>query len=255
MATIPPVREQHLGRLAARTSLSPQLLLLGYHRAARRGPGCVRGLQLPPWLRDEASAQQPPPPLLLPPRPGPPALLLPRHLETLQEEVPGVLVQLQVPPVEPQDPALGLVGDVDAGGARAVELREGRDELQVEGALEQILGLTLVLSQPEKGHAAQVALGALHEQCPALVLVHGGDVVAAHQAEIGQHAGLPVVGQVVGAVHELLQGATRPVVSRVAARQLGQCRRASVAHVQGGPPRGAALHVTPLAQVARYWVS
>lgn len=61
---------------------------------------------------------------------------------------------------------------------------------------------------------------------------------------------LSVVGQVIGTVHELLQGAPRPVGPLVAGGQLLRRRGSSVAHVQGGFPRGPPLHVPPLAEVA-----
>lgn len=65
---------------------------------------------------------------------------------------------------------------------------------------------------------------------------------------------LSVVGQVVGTVHELLQGASRPIGALVARRQLLGRGSSSVAHVQGGFPRRAALNVPPLAEVSRHWV-
>lgn len=65
---------------------------------------------------------------------------------------------------------------------------------------------------------------------------------------------LSVVGQVVGTVHELLQGASRPIGALVARRQLLGRGSSSVAHVQGGFPRGATLNVPPLAEVSRHWV-
>lgn len=65
---------------------------------------------------------------------------------------------------------------------------------------------------------------------------------------------LSVIGQVVGTVHELLQGAPRPVGPLVAGGQLLGRWGSSIAHVQGGFPRGAPLHVPPLAEVARHGV-
>lgn len=65
---------------------------------------------------------------------------------------------------------------------------------------------------------------------------------------------LSVVGQVVGTVHELLQGAPRPVGALVAGGQLLGRRGPSIAHVQGGFPRGPSLHVPPLAEVSRHGV-
>lgn len=65
---------------------------------------------------------------------------------------------------------------------------------------------------------------------------------------------LSVVGQVIGTVHELLQGAAGPVGALVAGGQLLGGRGAAVAHVQGGFPRGSPLHMPPLAEVARHRV-
>jgi len=65
---------------------------------------------------------------------------------------------------------------------------------------------------------------------------------------------LSVVGQVVRTVHELLQGAPRPVGPLVAGRQLLGRRGSSITHVQGCFPRGSPLHVPPLAEVARHGV-
>lgn len=65
---------------------------------------------------------------------------------------------------------------------------------------------------------------------------------------------LSVVGQVVGTVHELLQVAPRPVGALVAGGQLLGCGGSSIAHVQGGFPRGSPLHVPPLAEVTRHRV-
>lgn len=89
----------------------------------------------------------------------------------------------------------------------------------------------------------------------ALALVHGGQVVAAHQAQVRQHANLPVIGQIGRAVHELCQGDTGPVVPGVAGGQLVLGGRASITHMEGRLPRGAALDVLPLAQVAGNWVA
>ncbi|CAG5866612.1 unnamed protein product, partial [Menidia menidia] len=59
---------------------------------------------------------------------------------------------------------------------------------------------------------------------------------------------------VVRTVHELLQGAPRPVRALVAGRQLLRRGGPSIAHVQRGFPRGPPLHVPPLAEVARHGV-
>lgn len=90
--------------------------------------------------------------------------------------------------------------------ARLIELREGPEEAQPEGALEEALRALLALREAEKGHAAQVVLGARqHEQVP-LVRPHRRPVVTAHQGQVCQHARLPVRSQVPRAAYELLPG-------------------------------------------------
>lgn len=79
---------------------------------------------------------------------------------------------------------------VDPCCARAVVLHERPDEAQPEGPLEQELGLPLVLGQAEEGHVPEVLLGRLQEELGPLLLRHRGHVVAAHQAQVGQHAHL-----------------------------------------------------------------
>ena len=142
------------------------------------------------------------------------------ELEALEEQVLGVLVQLHVQEVELLDAPAHELAQVHVGGSRAVDLRESRDEAQAERPLKQVLRLALELRQAVESHVLQVAHGAAQEDVVALALVHGGQVVAAHQAEVGQHAHLPVVGQVGRAVHELGQGDTGPVVPVVAGGQL-----------------------------------
>lgn len=66
---------------------------------------------------------------------------------------------------------------------------------------------------------------------------------------------LSVIGQVVGTVHELLQGAPRPIGALVAGGQLLWRRGPSIAHVQGRFPRCSPLHMPPLAEVSRHGVS
>ncbi|KAJ0005568.1 hypothetical protein NQD34_015462, partial [Periophthalmus magnuspinnatus] len=177
-------------------------------------------------------------------------MLLPGELEALEEQVFGVLVQLHVQVVELLDaPAHGLAQGY-ISGTRAVDLSEGGDEAQAERPLKQVLGLALELGQAIEGHVLEVAHGAAEQDVSTLALIHGGQIVAAHQAEVGQHAHLPVVGQIGGAVHEVAEGDSGPVVSVVAVGQLVLCGRAAITHVQGGFPGGSSLNVLPLAQVA-----
>lgn len=182
-------------------------------------------------------------------------LQLPLVLVALLEEVLCIVIELHVQLVELLDPADGVVVHLHAARPRAVVLHEGPDELQVESPLKQVLSLSLELCQAEEGHVFEVLFGALQQDLRSLVLRDEGHVVAAHQAQVGQHPHLAVVGQVVGAVHELLQGAARPVVPGVAAGQLLGGRGAAVADVQGRFPCGSSLHVAPFAQVPRHRVT
>lgn len=177
-------------------------------------------------------------------------LPLPGELETLEEQVLGVLVQLHVQEVELLDALAHGLAQIHVGGPRAVDLREGGDEPEAERPLEQVLRLALELSQAEEGHVLQVAHGTAEKDVIPLAFVGGRQVVAAHQAQVGQHPHLPVVGQVGRAVHEVRQGDAGPVVAAVTVGQLVLGGRASVTHVEGGFPRGAALHVLPFTQVA-----
>lgn len=184
--------------------------------------------------------------------------LLPLHLMAVlhasQEKLPRILVQLHVQRVQFLYAPPGGRAHRDPGRPRAVYLSEGGEEVQAERPLEQKLRLSLELGEAEESHATQVAFGAAEEQFGPSLLAHGRQVVAAHQAEIGQHASLPVVGEVRRAGHELLQRHAGPVFAAVAGRQLIRSGRTAVAHVQSRLPRGAALHVLPLAQVARHRV-
>lgn len=82
------------------------------------------------------------------------------------------------------------VVQVDPCSAGAVVLHERPDEAQPEGALKQELGLPLVLGQAEEGHVSEVLLGRLQEELRPLLLRDRGHVVAAHQAQVRQHAHL-----------------------------------------------------------------
>lgn len=114
-----------------------------------------------------------PAPLLAPLEPVLLVLALPRELEALQEQVLGELVELHVQVVELLDAAAHGLADVHVGGARAVDLREGRDEAQVERPLEQVLRFALELRQAVEGHVLEVGHGAGQEDVVALALVHG----------------------------------------------------------------------------------
>lgn len=177
------------------------------------------------------------------------------ELETLEEQVLRVFVQLHVQVVELFDASAHGLAQVHVGGSRAVDLRESGDKAQAERPLKQVLRLALELRQAVESHVLQVAHGAAQEDVVALALVHGGQVVAAHQAQVSQHADLPVIGQVGRAVHELCQGDTGPVIPIVAGGQLVLGGRASITHMEGGLPCGSALNVLPLTQVAGDWVT
>lgn len=135
------------------------------------------------------------PPFLLSPLQS---LLLPLALSdeliSLQKEVFGELIQLHIQHIELLYPAAHVVPQLHISGPRAVDLREGGNKAQVESALEQVLRLALKLGQAVESHVFKVTLGAGQKNGVSLALVHGGEVVAAHQAEVSQHAHLPVVG-------------------------------------------------------------
>lgn len=140
-------------------------------------------------LPEPASLFSPLQSLLLP-------LTLADELVSLQEKFLGELIQLHIQEIQLLNVSAHVITQLHIGGTRAVNLCEGGYEPQTESVLEQVLCLALELCQAIEGHVLQVTLGAGQENGVALALVHGGEVVAAHQAEIGQHAHLPVVGQV-----------------------------------------------------------
>lgn len=197
--------------------------------------------------------------LLLLPQPAPLLAPLQAHLlvlplaaelESLEEQVLRVLVQLHIQEVELLDASAHELAQVHVGGSRAVDLRESGDEAQAERPLKQVLRLALKLCQAVERHVLQVAHCAAQKDVIALALVHGGQVVAAHQAQVSQHADLTVIGQIGRAVHELRQGDTGPVIPIVAGRQLVLGGRASITHMEGGFPCGSSLDMLPLTQVA-----
>lgn len=194
-------------------------------------------------------------PLLPVPDPLLHPLQLPLVLVALLEEVLCIVIELHIQVIELLDPANGVVVHLHAACPRAVVLHEGPDELQVESPLKQVLSLSLELCQAKEGHVFEVFFGALQQDLRSLVLWDEGHVVAAHQAQVGQHPHLAVVGQVIGAVHELLQGAARPVRALVARGQLFRSGCPAITHVQGGLPSSSSLDVTPFAEVTRNGVS
>ena len=177
-------------------------------------------------------------------------LPLPGELESLEEQLLCVLIQLHIQEVKIFDALPYGLAQIHVGGPRAVDLREGGDEPQAERPLKQVLCLALELSQAKEGHVLQVVHGAAEEDVVPLAFVGGRQVVAAHQAQVSQHPHLPVIGQVGRAVHEVRQCDAGPVIAAVTVGQLVLGGGASVTHVEGGFPRGAALHMLPLAQVA-----
>lgn len=182
-------------------------------------------------------------------------LQLPLVLVALLEEVLCIVIELHVQVIELLDPADGVVVHLHPARPRAVVLHEGPDELQVKSSLKQVLSLSLELCQAEEGHVSEVFFGALQQDLRSLVLWDEGHVVAAHQAQVSQHPHLAVVGQVVRAIHELLQRAARPVRALVARGQLLRSWCPAITHVQGCFPSSSSLDVTPFAEVTRYGVS
>lgn len=172
------------------------------------------------------------------------------ELETLQKQVLCVLVQLHIQEVELLDAPAHKLAQVHVGGSRTVDLRERGDEAKAERPLKQVLRLALELGQAVEGHVLQVAHGAAQKDVVTLALVHGRHVVAAHEAQVSQHAHLTIISQVRRAVHELRQGHAGPVVPVVTVGQLVLGGRTSITHMEGGFPCGPSLHMLPLAQVA-----
>ncbi|KAA8588106.1 hypothetical protein FQN60_001300 [Etheostoma spectabile] len=183
-----------------------------------------------------------PTPLLTPLQAHLLVLPLAGELETLEEQVLCVLVQLHVQVVELLDAPAHRLAQVHVGSSRAVDLHESGYEAQAERPLKQVLRLALKLSQAVESHVLQVAHGAAQKDVVTLALV-------------SQHADLPIIGQVGRAVHELSQGDTGPVIPTIAGGQLVLGGRASITHMESGLPRGSALDVLPLTQVAGDWVS
>lgn len=93
-----------------------------------------------------------PTPLLAPLQAHLLVLPLAAELESLQEQVLRVLVQLHVQEVELLDPSAHGLAQVHVGGSRAVDLRESGDEAQAERPLKQVLRFPLKLSQAVEGH-------------------------------------------------------------------------------------------------------
>ena len=236
-------RPARAGRAAAGAGSPSHHLAVVVLRDGRPGAPLLPGPAVAPVASLWPALRAPPPPVPL-------ARQLPGAVVALLEEILGELVELHIQEVELLDAPAGALVDLHVGSPRDVELREGGDEPEVECPLEEKLRLALELREPEERHVLEVALGALQQDGIPLALVHESQVVAAHQAEVGQHAHLSVVGQVVGAVHELPQADPGPVVPGVAGGQLVRGGAPPVAHVQGGFPRGPSLDVFPLAQVS-----
>ena len=206
------------------------------------GPPVAPGLPLQPALL---------PPLL----PFPLVLQLLGVVVALLEEIFRILIKLHVQEVQLLNALASTLVDLHVGSPRDVELCEGGDELEVECPLKEKLCLPLEFCEPKEGHVLQVVLRTLQQDGVPFTLVHESQVVAAHQAEIGQHTDLAVVSQVVGAVHELPQANPRPVIPGVAGRKLIGGGASPITHVEGGFPRGPSLDMFPLAQVTGHWIT
>ena len=134
-----------------------------------------------------------------------------------------------------------------------VELVEISLESEVEGLFKQILRLPLLLCDAEVGHVCEVGLGGVEDDEIPLMFLHPRGVVTVDQLQVCHHPGLPVGGEVGGAVDELGQGDPGPVLPRVAERQ-EVSPGAAAAGEEGGAPGGSPGHVAPLAEVAADWV-
>lgn len=182
-------------------------------------------------------------------------VLLPHKLIPLQKEVFCIAVQFHIQKIQSLNAFLDFLTDLYTGGPSGIILGKWRDKVHVEGFLKQILGLPLKLSEAKERHVLQIRFGTFQEDLVSLLFRHDREVVAAYEGQVGEHAHLTVVGQIIGAVHELFQGATGPVIASVAAGQLLGGGRPSITHMQGCFPRRPPLDMPPLAQVPGHRVS
>ena len=75
----------------------------------------------------------------------------------------------------------------------------------MERTFEHILRRALILDESEKRHRAKIRLGASKHDGIALRRQQCIVVVAANETEVGEHARLPVVGEVVRAAEEVVE--------------------------------------------------
>ena len=94
-------------------------------------------------------------------------------LQPVQEELPCILVQLNVQAVRGDHLGLRLLGDFHVLRVRRVVLNEIIHKLQVERLLEHELGVLLELCEAEEGHVGQVVFGTLQHDLGARGLGDG----------------------------------------------------------------------------------
>lgn len=182
-------------------------------------------------------------------------LFLPHELIPLQKEVFRIAVQLHIQKIQPLNTLLDLLIDLYTRGPSGIILGKRRNKVHVEGLLKQVLGLTLKLGEAKERHMLQIGFSTFQKDLVSLLFRHDREVVAANQRQVRQHAYLAVVGQIIGAVHELFERASRPVITSVAAGQFFRGWGSSITDVQGCFPCGSSLDMPPFAQVPGHWVS
>lgn len=121
-------------------------------------------------------------------------LLLPHKLIPLQKEVFCIAVQFHIQKIQSLNPLLDFLIDLYARGPSGIVLGKWRNKVHVEGFLKQVLGLPLKLSEAEECHVLQIRFGTFQEDLVSLLFRHDGEVVAADQGQVGEHAHLAVIG-------------------------------------------------------------
>lgn len=120
--------------------------------------------------------------------------LLPHKLIPLQKEVFCIAVQFHIQKIQSLNPLLDFLIDLYTRGPSGIVLGKWRNKVHVEGFLKQVLGLPLKLREAEECHVLQIRFGTFQEDLVSLLFRHDGEVVAADQGQVREHAHLAVVG-------------------------------------------------------------
>lgn len=135
-----------------------------------------------------------------------------RKFQPREEQLLREGIQFDVEPVQSRQLPLLLGAHVRLARVRLRVLDEVGGEAQVEGVLEEVARLRLMLGQAKEGDTAEVVLGAVeHHLVPRGAVWNNALVVASYEAEICEHTGLTIVRQVVLTVHELIEAYAGPV--------------------------------------------